>query len=442
MSDLTDVAPRVFEDFIEEDMLPSPEEPSPEEPTRSTESWPTLGDAALVGLAGDLLRVVEPHAEADPVAVLVHFIVMFGNAVGPGPHVRVSADIHRANLFATFVGDTASGRKGSSEGQARRPLASADPAWARDRITRGLSSGEGLISAVRDAPPPGEAKGEDARPVSPHVWDRRLLVLETEFSATLRTMARDGNILSGVLRQAWDSGDLSVLTRKDPLRATGAHISVIGHVTAPELLRRLEDTETSNGFANRFLWICVRRSKELPDGGNPPESELRPLFDEVRKALDAAKRIGEVNRDARASELWRAVYSELSRERPGLFGAVTSRAEAQVLRLSLLYALMDGSAEIREEHLRAALAVWDCAAASARHVFGDRTGNPLADRILDGLRDSGGGLGRSDISEFLGRNAKAQEIDRALDLLRRFRLAAAEKRQAGQGRPTEWWTAR
>jgi hypothetical protein len=33
------------------------------------------------------------------------------------------------------------------------------------------------------------------------------------------------------------------------------------------LLRLLKDTEAFNGFANRFLWICVRRAQLLPDGG-------------------------------------------------------------------------------------------------------------------------------------------------------------------------------
>ena len=44
----------------------------------------------------------------------------------------------------------------------------------------------------------------------------------------------------------------------------------IGHITVEELRRNLTETETSNGFANRFLWCCVRRSKLLPEGGLYP----------------------------------------------------------------------------------------------------------------------------------------------------------------------------
>ena len=36
------------------------------------------------------------------------------------------------------------------------------------------------------------------------VRDKRLLVFEGEFAQVLRVMRRDGNTLSGILRNAWD----------------------------------------------------------------------------------------------------------------------------------------------------------------------------------------------------------------------------------------------
>ena len=35
--------------------------------------WPKLDHAALHGLAGEVVRLIEPHTEADPVALLVSF---------------------------------------------------------------------------------------------------------------------------------------------------------------------------------------------------------------------------------------------------------------------------------------------------------------------------------------------------------------------------------
>ena len=87
--------------------------------------------------------------------------------------------------------------------------------------------------------------------------------------------------------------------------------------------------------------------------------------------------------------MWEAVYSELTAERPGMFGSITARADAHTLRFSLLYALLDGAAAIRRPHLEAALAVWQYAEDSARFIFGDATGDPIADRILSALRANG-----------------------------------------------------
>jgi len=90
------------------------------------------------------------------------------------------------------------------------------------------------------------------------VADKRLLLIEEELSQALKVMGRDGNILSAIVRQAWDSGNLHPLTKSNPIRATGAHISIIGHITHEELLRYLTETEQANGFANRFIWLMVR----------------------------------------------------------------------------------------------------------------------------------------------------------------------------------------
>jgi hypothetical protein len=78
----------------------------------------------------------------------------------------------------------------------------------------------------------------------------------------------------------------------------------------------------------------------------------------------------------------------LSHARPGLYGAATSRAEAQVLRLSAIYAALDCSPIIAPPHLQAALAVWEYCSASAALLFGASTGEPTADRIRQALDDS------------------------------------------------------
>ena len=316
------------------------------------DGWPRLPEAALYGWAGDVTRTIEPHSEADPAALLISTLVAAGNLLGPGIHCRVEASRHGLNLYAVLVGESSKARKGTSWGHIERLCACVDQVWARDRVTGGLSSAEGLILEVRDNVEPQEPPP-----------DRRLLLVQSEFSAVLRVMTRDGNTLSPVLRDAWDSGRLRTLVKNNPLKATGAHISKIGHITRPELLRYLSDTEHHNGFANRILWCCVRRSKCLPEGGRVPNVEMNALADRLRGIVAWARaEEREVSRDAVARSLWATVYPRLSAGLPGLLGASTGRAEAQVLRLSSLYAALDCSTTVRVDHLLAALAVWDTAA--------------------------------------------------------------------------------
>src|SRR5262245_28828389 len=62
--------------------------------------WPEpLAAEAFHGLAGEIVSVLEPHSEADPVGLLMHLLVSFGNVVGRAPHFVVGGTVHHANLY-------------------------------------------------------------------------------------------------------------------------------------------------------------------------------------------------------------------------------------------------------------------------------------------------------------------------------------------------------
>jgi Bifunctional DNA primase/polymerase, N-terminal len=396
---------------------------------------------ASYGLAGELVRAIEPHTEADPAALLIQFLAAFGNLVGRRAYFQAEQDLHYPNLFVVLVGQTAKGRKGTSWGQAVRlfNLCPSAGDWLGGHVTSGLSSGEGLIHLLRDRlsgaagsddegddPPLGAWSGAPD-PADPLGLKKRLLVRESEFAAVLKMFMREGNTLSAVLRQAWDGDTLGVITKKDRARASGAHVSVIGHITREELVRYLSQTEAANGLGNRFLWLCVRRSKLLPDGGALDAVDLGPLRDCLESALAFVATLAHhrLTRDPQARTLWHAVYPRLSEGSPGLVGALTARAEAQVMQLACVYALLDCARVIRVEHLRAALAVWDYAEASVRAIFGPALGDTTADAILRVLRATPAGLSRTDLFALFGRHTSAAELARALGMLRSASCATA-----------------
>jgi hypothetical protein len=404
--------------------------------------WPApMAPAAFHGLAGEFVGLVERQTEADPAALLVDFLVLAGHAIGRTAHVRVGAAAHYPHTYAVIVGPSgAAGRKGTAYTETVAVFRMAAPEAAA-RALGGVTSGEGILWNVRDPIYARDKKTGEEVEVDPGVADKRLLLREAEFSQVLRVAGRDSNTTSVTLREAWDGAPvLQTLAKNSPVTATAASVSMLADITPAELRRELAATDKANGFANRILWCCSRRSKELPDGGRVEPEALERLAARLGGVLAEAHLLGPVARDEEARELWHEAYGSLTRERPGLLGALLARAEAQVVRLSLIFAVLDGAQTIGRRHLEAALAVWDYCENSAAYIFGDALGDPVADELLDALRRSTSGMTRNEMREHFGRHRSSDAIGRALALLERHGLARCEREETG-GRPAERWRA-
>lgn len=265
------------------------------------------------------------------------------------------------------------------------------------------------------------------------------MAFEAEYGGTLKIANRPGNSLSAVLRQAWDGAPLRTLTKNSPQQALEPHVSVVGHATDEEVRQQLRSTDVANGFANRFIWVRVKRSKLLPDGGTLRRRDLTPLVAELRRAVEEARRYGRIERDSAARELWHQVYPVLAEGEPGIVGALTARAEAQVNRLSMVYALLDRSATIHVEHLRAALALWDYSHRSIRFLFGRHSGDSVADKLRAALEETPEGLTRTQLHQRCGRHIQASRLDQALQALAQSGSAICAPPEPSGGRPTERW---
>jgi hypothetical protein len=262
----------------------------------------------------------------------------------------------------------------------------------------GLSSAEGLISAVRD-----DDEG---------VGDKRLLCIESEFGRVLRNMQRQGNTLGDLIKQAWDGGDLHTLTKDNPLTASNPHICIVGHITQDELSALLTHGNIYGGLGNRFLWCCIRRNGKKPHPKRMPDDTVAELAGRFRRAFEHARGINVVGwADQCVMRQWAAAYHDLSEGGHGVFGAMTGRAEAQVLRLAMVYALLDEKPQIESIHLEAALALWDYCEKSARYLFGQD--DPIAEaaakvmKHFDSIPDAQ--MSRTELGTLLGRDTKLKD---------------------------------
>ncbi len=391
-----------------------------------------LADAAFHGLAGDIVRKIAPHTEADPAAMLIQLLVAFGNCVGRGPHFRVEDTPHFANEFAVIVGKSSKARKGTSFNRISGLLENADADWRKKCQAHGLVSGEGIVHAIRDDMP---GKGGE---IVEGVKDKRLLIVEEELGGALAAAARKENTLTATLRSAWDGKDLRTLAKNCPALATAPHVSLIGHVTFDELKSKLRGDSLSNGFANRFLWIFATRARVLPLGGTLRSEEMQAEGEALRAAVEKARTLGELTRDSETSAQWCDAYSWLSGERPGIVGEVTSRLEAHAVRLSLIYALIDGSPIIQLPHLHAALAVCKYALHSAEHCFGGLSADARAIHAALTAR-APGEMARTEIADdVFKKHITADKLTAALRELESANLAT-HRAENTNGAPRELW---
>jgi hypothetical protein len=406
---------------------------------------PSLPDRPAIalghGVIGDFMRRVEMETEAHPVAIAMQLMIAFGNCVGRSPHTMVGKTRHGINLFGLVIGNTGRGRKGTGGDVVVDIIGYADAHWAQHCRSPNLVSGEGVIDAMRDPvlkylPVKNGAPGEfETHVIEPGVDDKRLLIVCPEFVAALHAGRREASTLSQTLREAWDGKTLRTMAKNAGRTATDPHLSIIGHVTRQELLRATRETDVFGGLFNRFIFVLSDRARELPHGGDL--EDLGPLPDTVRRCVEHARTVQRMMRSAEANRLWEEEYHRLTTVHgPEVIRAVLSRGEAQVLRLSMVMALMAGRSTIERDDLEAALDFWRYSEASARGVFDggeDRTFTRAVELI-----QANPGITRTAIHAKLGWRVPASDFIAALSRVQAAGLAVS-KVTATRGRPSERW---
>ena len=406
-------------------------------------NWPDLNPAVFQGGCGQIVKRVMPYTEADPAAITATLLTAAGCMAGRSPHAVAGNDEHPARLSALICGPTATGAKGTSWSAVKAIIAVADPYFLSEHLEGGIVSGEGVIEMVRD----GNGIDPDDKNFDEGVVDKRMLIIESEFASVLSKGVRQGSSLLPIMREAWDGSTLRSSARKaNRLRATDPHICVIGHVTPGEFRAKLTDGEVDGGTVNRLLIVLSRRSKEFPDGGNLPDD----VRDECGSILAAALAKAGGNtavmvRTPGANKLWRRHYSRLVASKPdGWFASATARAQAQVLRLSVAYAILDSSPVIDTDHLAAALAMWEYCEASARTLFaevGYETRLDDSEKVVAFI-GAGGEVTRTDISnQLFSKHKKSYEVDAILAPLIADGRVIQESEKTG-GRPKTFYTLR
>lgn len=435
----------------------TPEDDAPDDQPDLHRNAPRPDPACLYGLVGEVARAGSETTEANPFAVALNFLSYLSAAVGRGAYMPVGNTWHHARLFTLHIGRTGRGRKGDAVGIVHRidkALRALDESIAPQVHRGGLSSREGLVTLIHD----GFREGKNE--VEP-IHDKRLWVVESEFSNVLQQSKRDGNTLSAALRDAWDGVSLKPATKTNRQWASYPHIALSGAVTPSELRALMASRELTNGFANRFLLIWAERVKVLPFPKATPQDEVDNLAAKTREVLQFAGAERFVDRDVHRMELTPAAarryaglyLGELDDQSAGeLVNALLERRAPVLLRLAMLFALTDLTFEIDVCHIDAALAWIRYWVESVKFVFAsavDEAGtaqtNGDAEKIVAHLT-ARGKTTRSQLTvECFQGHAPKTRIDAALDELLsatppRIEVETVPRPKATPGSPTKFYT--
>jgi len=360
--------PSVFTGKEERDG-PSPLAP----PVMAAEGFPALVRAIVDAACAS--------SEAHPVAVAANVMGLFCCAVGRAPYQRIGDGKVHARPFPLVIGKSGKARKGTAELTPREVARRADAILRKrhqneDRLrihAGGLSTGEGVGYAIRDAREPDEKTGKGG---DLGVNDKRLMVIESEFANVLAQAKREGNILSPTIRNLWDGRDVEPLTKTSQLTATRPHVVIIGHITGHELREKSTENDAANGLLNRFMMLHVHRPKLVPLPEPTSESALSALGERLADAIDYATRgdphgnnTHEVKMTSEAKEFWCELYPQITRERDGKAGSLMARSEVYARMLAMVFCLMDQRSDIEPCDLQAAVAWVEYWHQSITYVF-------------------------------------------------------------------------
>ncbi len=385
---------------------------------------PVLGDDGYHGVLKDVCKISTRHSEASAVAIAANTIATFSAMIGRVAFQHIGDGVCHARPFFLLTGKTGKARKGTSEytpyrifNEVEQMLGDEDNPKLK-RHEGGLSTGEGLGWVVHD-----EVLNKDGEVAEEGVNDKRLYVVEAEFAGCMAAASREKNNLSATVRTVWDGRSISPLVKNAKWCASDPHIVITGHITAAELIDRMSDVDAQSGFMNRFIILHIVRSKLVPLPKRTSDEDIQRVAIQIAEAVEfamgeagAGNNSLEVKLSAEARKFWCGQYKELTMEQNGKAGVLLVRTEIYCRMLAMIFALLDQSAVIEPQHIKAALAWINYWKDSVNYIFGKLAEQAKANKVNETAKSvyefisKNSGCSRTDLTKFF-KNKKLTSVE-------------------------------
>lgn len=359
------------------------------------------------GLFADYLDLVGETTEAADSFHYGTFLQVLGCTLGRRLHVYHATRLY-PNFYICLVGksgltrkDTTWSRGGDMLSRLHEESDDPDNLSPDFRIVKGIRSYEGLLD---------ELNGQ-----------RKVRLIQLGELLSLLSKAKQdslGNIIPA-LTELYDCPERvnPPVHQKSVADCREPFTSIIAGTTEAWLQKALTERDIYGGFANRWLYFYGLPKDPKP---NPPKinpESRNKLLEEINKVRVWAQEINEgeilINEEAEIlfEEYYRQYYQRCQLD--GIIPTLIVRIQDFIWKIALLYATIDCSTTISEDHLTAAISVGDYLESSVIEVFSnfeESRSRAKESKVLDFLRGEGGPIAERDVYRSLNMSAKELQL--------------------------------
>lgn len=402
----------------------------------------TAVDTMTTGKIRDVINLIEPDTEADPVGVLAALLSQASCYLGNTLRLDDGGRTRPVIIDTVLIGPTNKGRKGTALGAATRVFDLAAPDFLGTHEVSGAKSGAGIIGAyvkrrdsAQDAQLTAMESGREYEGVDPR--DSRMFLVEEEYASVLKSGKRDAT-LQAVMRKTWDGADLQNMTKDGGVIRRPVFV-IHGHTSPTEFRHNLSSADVAGGSFNRLLCVSVMRSKKLKKRHriNPENQEAAGTI--LAKGLEYAAKLETITLSDDAIDLFDdGLSDEIEGYGEGMpiVESFVGRAEEYTSRVAALYAALDGRDEIGVLDVKAAWNFVQFCLQSITDVLQGSEGSNES-RIRAVLRKNPNGVRATELLRATGLNAAA--IEDAIDNMDDVSLITLPSGARG-GRPSKFYT--
>lgn len=245
--------------------------------------------------------------EADPAAIFMQALEIFGCLLGREVWVDTEEGPVYGNNYLVVVGNRATGRKGTGWKHAKTLYAHDDfTTWVAEEFSgllRGrMDSGEGMVKALIDI---SKQNGNEFSDTHTTI---KMLSHDSEFIGTINKGKIDGSTLLHNFTKAWEGTGFGTAKTKEQAYVKRPHITLIGHVQPEPLKLALTQTMDDSGFLSRIQFIFTERARINYDPPRMQYDILENYHNQIVAILNWAKAKGVITYSREAYQLIKHYY--------------------------------------------------------------------------------------------------------------------------------------